>query len=826
MSKIHLPQKTIFAAKFKQYMTISYNWLSEYLPEKIEPGKLANILTSIGLEVESLEKKEDSRGGLEGLLVGEIMSCEKHPAADKLKITTVSTGHDKLLNIVCGAPNVAKGQKVIVAPVGATIYPITGEPIKLKKATIRGVESEGMICAESEIGLGADHDGILLLPAETLVGTKATDIFKPGQDYIFEIGLTPNRMDAMSHLGVAKDICAWLSYHHKKETTPVLPYPATLEPDSPVQPIEVKIENLEACRRYSAASIINITVTDSPLWLQQKLKSIGLKPINNIVDITNFILHETGQPLHAFDADKIKGKKVIVKNATAGSIFKTLDEKERKLFSTDLMIFNAEEPMCIGGVYGGSGSGVTKETKNIFLESAWFNPVYIRRTSLKHDLRTDAASRFEKGTDISNTVHVLRRAALLIKEIAGGKITGEIIDIYPEPAKKATVALNYDYLKKLSGKNYPPADARNIFKSLGFEISGETTNEIRVEVPFSKPDITIPADLVEEIMRIDGLDNIEIPTAIMISPSVEKDHVKYVFKEKLADYLTGLGFYEIFTNSITSTEFYEEKLLASSVKMINSLSADLDMLRPEMIQGGLQTIAHNLNRKNYNLLFFEFGKTYATRGPGTYSETNHLSLYITGNITGPHWKLKAEKTDFYYLKGIIERILQLAGIKVVEYVPTDNHDLENGMDLKIGGKIPGWLGEVTEKTLKKFDIKHPVFYADINWDELLELKNISVEYREISKFPAVTRDLALVVDKNVSYSQIEEIALSRKTEALRSVQLFDVFESEKLGKDKRSLAVSFLFMDETKTLTDKEIDSFMQQLIADYQTRLNAEIRK
>lgn len=807
-------------------MTISYNWLSEYLPENVAPEKLSKILTSIGLEVESLQEFEEIKGGLNGLVTGEVMSCEKHPDADKLKVTKVSIGQDSLLQIVCGAANVATGQKVVVAPAGSTIYPLGGEPIKLKKAKIRGVESEGMICAEDEIGMSNNHDGILVLPAASIAGTKLSDLFKPYRDYIFEIGLTPNRMDAMSHLGVARDVCAWLSYHNKKESNVVLPFDNNFKPDTNNTLIEVVIEAKEACRRYSGVSITGITVTDSPKWLQQRLKSIGLKPINNIVDITNFILHETGQPLHAFDANKITGNKIVIKNAAEGELFTTLDEKERKLSATDLMICNANEAMCIAGVYGGINSGVTAATTDIFLESACFNAASIRKTSLKHGLRTDAATRFEKGTDISNTVNVLKRAAQLIKEIAGGKIEGDLIDKYANPLQKTTVGLKNHYLKKISGKNYHADDIKKILKSLGFDIVKEGQDELWVNVPFSKPDIALPADIVEEIMRIDGLDNIEIPGSINITPSVEKDIKKMQRKEKLADYLVGLGFYEIFTNSITNSAFYNEEQLSSSVKMINSLSADLDMLRPEMIQGGLQVIAHNINRKNTDLSFFEFGKTYHVSSENNYQETNHLALYIAGNTHSQHWKIKPAKTDLFYMKGAIEQVLKLTGIKNPVFEPVQKENFKHAVSVSAGNRILGFVGEVNDATLKQFDIRNPVFYADINWDDLLSIKIKELEYREISKFPAVTRDLALVVDKNVSYNQIEGIALSGKIQELKSVQLFDVFESDKLGAGKKSMAVSFIFRDETKTLTDKEIDTFMQKIIASYEASVAAEIRK
>ena len=815
-------------------MTISYNWLNEYLPTgqtslsgKTDPYQLSKILTSIGLEVESLEKTEKIKGGLQGLLVGEVITCVKHPDADKLKLTTVSINNGKLLSIVCGAANIAAGQKVIVATIGTTIYPMTGEPFTIKKAKIRGVESEGMICAEDEIGLGSDHNGIMVLPAETVPGTAVAEIFKPGQDYIFEIGLTPNRIDAMCHLGVAKDVCAYLSHHHKTEVAAVLPYKTNFKPDNLSQKMEVSIENKEACKRYSGISIRNITIADSPQWLAEKLTSIGLKPINNIVDITNFILHETGQPLHAFDADKIKGNRIIVRSAAEGEPFTTLDGKERKLFVNDLLICDETAGMCLAGVYGGIESGVTSETKNVFIESAWFNPSFIRKTSLKHGLRTDAAARFEKGTDISNTVNVLKRAALLIKEITGGEISSDVIDVYPGPLQKTTVGLKNHYLKKLSGKNYHADTIKNILKSLGFELVKDTIDEIWVDVPFNKPDITLPADIVEEIMRIDGLDNIEIPTAITISPALEKDQYKFEQKEKLANYLVGLGFYEIFTNSITNSDFYDEHLLKQSVKMINNLSVELDIMRPEMLQGGLQVIAHNNNRKNYNLRIFEFGKSYSVLPENTYTEINHLSLYISGNLNDQHWKIKPVKTDFYYLKGALEQILSLAGITDASFEATEKKNFNNCTEIKINNNIIGYLGAVDENTLKQFDVKQPVFYADLFWDELLSHgKGRTVTYKEVSKFPVVTRDLSVVLNKTVTYATMKRTAQSTKIEALRSIQLFDIFESDKLGQGKKSMAISFTFLDDSKTLTDIEIDSYMQKIITAYEKELNATIRK
>ena len=807
-------------------MIISYNWLSEYLPVKMEPEKLSIILTAIGLEVENLHKFETIKGGLKGLVTAEIVACEKHPDADKLKITKVNTGTD-VLQVVCGAPNAAVGQKVILAKAGTTIYPLNGEPLTLKKVKIRGAESNGMICAEDEIGLGKGHEGILVLPPQTIVGIPAADIFDLQEDFIFEIGLTPNRIDAMSHLGVARDICAWISHHEKKGTTAILPYKNIFTSTGQAGPISVLIENLQDCQRYSGVSISNITVGDSPKWLQLKLQSIGIKSISNIVDITNFILHETGQPLHAFDADKITGSTVIVKNPAEGTLFTTLDEKVRKLSANDLLICNAAAPMCIAGVYGGAESGVTPATKNIFLESAWFKPDSIRKTSLLHGLRTDAATRFEKGVDISNTLIVLKRAADLILEICGGEIKGDAIDVYPNPAAQAAVGLKYHYLKKLSGKNYHAETIKNILSALGFTIFKEGIDEIWVNVPFSKPDITIPADIVEEIMRIDGLDNIDIPSSISISPSNDTFSESNMLKEKMATQLTGLGFNEIFTNSITNSAYYTSATLKNAVRMMNNLSAELDILRPSLLHTGLEVIAYNINRKNGDLLLFENGKSYYKSDKEKFEEKKHLCLYASGYVKKAGWNKKAENADYYFLKAVCEKILATASEHEISFELTENENFQWAVLLKIQKKIIGIIGTVSPATLLQFGIKQPVVYADIYWDELIALrKNKKFFITEVSKYPSVQRDLALVLDKNIAYSQLKEMVAGLKIPQLQYIKLFDIFESEKLGTDKKSMAVSFGFMDNTKTLTDKEIDAIMQNIIAASEKNLEAEIRK
>jgi len=808
-------------------MTISYKWLSEYLPVTVDPERLSKILTSIGLEVESMAKFEEVKGGLKGLVIGEVLSTEKHPNADKLTLTKVNIGKEEPLQIVCGAPNVAAGQKVVVAPVGTTIYPSTGEPLTMKVAKIRGTESYGMICAEDEIGLGTSHAGIVVLPGDVKVGQTAAEYFQPYDDIIYEIGLTPNRMDAMSHWGVARDVCAYLSHHDKKDIKPKLPNSNGFKPDNTSVSIDVKIENEKACPRYSGISITNVTIGNSPKWLQQKLKAIGVRPINNIVDITNYILHETGQPLHAFDADQIIGKKVIVKNLPEGTPFITLDEKERKLSVEDLVICNEKEPMCIAGVFGGLKSGITSTTKNIFLESAFFDPIITRKTSFRHGLRTDAASRFEKGVDISGTVTILKRAALLIKELGGGEIASNIIDIYPDQQPKRQVALKYHFLKKLSGKSYHPDTVKNILTSLGFEIVKEGIDELWMSVPYHKPDISLPADLVEEILRIDGLDNVEIPEAIMITPSVEENYTKEVLKEKASNYLAGLGFNEILTNSITNAAYFSEEEQQQMVKMINSLSAELNILRNSLFETALECVARNLNYKNTSLKLFEFGKAYSTSGPGKYQEAEKLSIVVTGNKQETTWNSKSAPADFYYLKGAVLSVLELLGIKGFTIETLQVPKLDNHIVFKLNNDIIAGAGQVNKKSLDKFGIKQPVFFAGMNWTFLSEYASkLKAEVKELPRFPFVQRDIAMIVPKQLQYEQVEKSVQKIKLNKLQDIKLFDIFESDKIGTDKKSLAVNFTFLDEEKTLTDKEIDEWMNKIMTALERDLQAEIRK
>lgn len=805
-------------------MTISYNWLSEYLPEKIDPEKLSKILTSIGLEVESLETYQNIKGGLEGIVVGEVLTCEPHPGADKLKLTTVNIGQDTALNIVCGAPNVAAGQKVLVATVGTTLYNKEGESLTIKKAKIRGEESYGMLCAEDELGIGESHEGILVLPADTKVGTPASSIYPIYTDFLYEIGLTPNRMDAQSHMGVARDVTAYLTRHNSGSFKIKTPSVNSFKPDSQEISIDIQILNPELCPRYAGLVITGLTVAPSPDWLQQKLRAIGQRPINNIVDITNFILHETGQPLHAFDLLAVKGNQIQVKTLEKGYSFETLDGKIRTLSEEDLMICNSEVPMCMAGVFGGKQSGVKDSTTAIFLESAVFNPVSIRKTSVRHGLRTDAATRFEKGVDISNVTYVLKRAAMMIKEIAGGQISSAIKDVYPAPKEKTHVALKYHYLKKLSGKNYHQDTILDVLEALGFEKIKEGMDEVWVAVPYSKPDISLPADIVEEILRIDGLDNIDIPSSITITPAIDANGLKEDLREKLAGFLVGRGFNEIMTNSITDSKYYSEETLQSVVKMINNLSADLDVMRPSMIETGLESLAYNINRKNENLQFFEFGKTYSTTGVGKYFEKEHLAIYITGKDHEDTWREKGSAYTIYQAKGLAYSLLQLCGFSQIRFqLQPDTNLIEVSADKKKLIEIQ----KIASGKRAQFGIKAPVYFIDLDFGTLISLKeNKKITYKEVSKYPTVYRDLALVLDSNVHYEQIQEVIRKTNLPLLKSTRLFDVFENEKLGKGKKSMAINFAFLDEQKTLTDKEIDQMMTKLISGFEKQLQAEIRK
>jgi len=808
-------------------MTISYKWLMDYFQTPVPHDKLSLILNSIGLEVESYDAYQEIKGGLKGLVTGEVLTVDKHPNADRLSVTTVNIGNETPLQIVCGAPNVAPGQKVIVAPVGCTIFPTSGDPITMKAAKIRGVESMGMICAEDEIGLGTDHNGIKILDPNTTIGIAVTDLFEPYDDHLISIGLTPNRSDAMSHLGVARDVCNWLNHHEASNISPVIKLNNHVTTSTKACPIKVVIENTNDCQRYTGAYIQDVEIKDAPKWIQQRLKAIGQRSINNIVDITNYILHDTGQPLHAFDADHIKENTVRVKNLAEATSFISLDEKERKLASSDLMICDGDNnPMCMGGVFGGLNSGVSNNTKNIFLESAWFNPVAIRKTSFKHHLRTDAAMHFEKSVDIGQTLDVLSKAAHLICEHAGGKIKSALVDEYPNPVDQPVVTLSYSYLHKMSGKHYATNQVKQILSGMQFGIVEETSDAIVVKVPTYKTDIRIPADLVEEIMRIDGFDNIVIPSSISITPAVSSGNRDYPLREKLSGVLCGLGFNEMLNNSITNSANYSDEELKIAVKMLNNLSSELDMLRLTMMETGLQTMARNLNHRNDNLLMFEFGKTYAKQND-QYVEEDHLALFSAGKVSETSWNKAEEQADLYYLKGVIQSLQVQSAIPSIEYKIEQRNRFEYCINGYASNMLIVSIGKPSAEMLNKFDIRVPVWFADIHWTLWLSAGNTkSIRYREISKFPLVQRDLSFVANNDVTFEDIERLISTLSIKQLKSYRLFDIFKSDKLGKNKQSMAMNFTFLDEEKTMKDDQVDKIMGKITKGIEETLKAEIRK
>lgn len=799
-------------------MVISYQWLLEYLPHPIPVEELSRILTSIGLEVEAVERSEAVKGGLEGLVIGEVLTCVPHPNADKLKLTTVNTGSGDPLHIVCGAPNVAAGQKVVVAVVGTTVHPLSGEAFQIKKAKIRGEQSEGMLCAEDEIGLGESHAGIMVLPETAVAGTPAKEYFKiPESDFAIHIGLTPNRSDANSHIGVARDVCAYLTHHSGTAHTVRMPEAGTVPAGNDPLQIDVTVADAIACPRYMGLTMGGIQVGPSPEWLQQRLQTIGVRSINNVVDVTNYILHEWGQPLHAFDADKIRGNKVIVGFKPEGTTFITLDGRERKLQATDLMISDAEEGMCIAGVFGGTHSGVTDSTTRIFIESAYFDPRHIRRTSLHHGLRTDAATHFEKGVDINNLQPALLRAAALIAQVAGGTQASGITDVYPSPFEPITFTVSYAYIQKLSGKMYQPAAIHQLLHALGFEVSPAGNESFSVKVPSNKTDVLQPADIVEEILRIDGLDNVVIPQNLNISlvKALPNDRAE---REKLAQALCGNGFQEIITNSIVNSKYYPER--TDLVRMLNSLSSELDVMRPSMLESGLEVIAYNVNRKSSDLLLFEAGNVYRQEG-SQYIQDPQLILLATGHVQEASWNTKAVKADIYYLKGIVQNLMKTAGIRNTQLSVN-----EHSIAWKWKNEVLCEVMNVAPTTLQRFDIKTEVCCVVINW--ALWMKAVAaqqIRFSEVPKFPAVQRDLAILLDKSVAYHQVQQVTDKLKLEGLQSYGLFDVFESEKLGAGKKSLAMNYTFQLQDRTLTDEETEGLMTKLITAYQKDLGAQIR-
>ena len=820
-------------------MEISYKWLKEYVDFDLTPQETADALTSCGLEVDALEEVQTIKGGLKGLYVGKVLTCELHPNSDHLHITTVDLGKAEPQQIVCGAPNVAAGQKVIVADLGCVLYDGDKEFV-IKKSKLRGVESLGMICAEDEIGVGTSHDGIIVLPEDAPVGQPAAEYYHLESDWIIEIDITANRSDALSHWGVARDLYAWLK-RNGHATLLHCPDCSEFAVDNHDLPIDVEIENTEACKRYACVSISGCEVKESPEWLQNKLKVIGLRPINNIVDITNYVMMAYGQPMHCFDADMVKGSKIVVRTQPEGTKFVTLDGEEHTLGEHDLSICNAEEPMCIAGIFGGKGSGTYDTTKNVVLESAYFHPTWIRKSARRHGLSTDASYRFERGIDPNGTIYALKQAAILCKQLAGGKVSMEIKDVYPNPINDARVQLDFEYVDRLIGKNIGNDMIRSIVESLDMKIVSETETGLELDVPAYRVDVQRPCDVVEDILRIYGYNNVEIPTQLKSSLTIPSDIDKAYHRQNvIGEQLVGCGFREILNNSLTKTAYYTELnkyTEETTVKVMNPLSNDLGVMRQSLLFGGLESISRNINHKMPNLRFFEFGNCYHYSPEKkndedpikAYTEEMHLGMWTTGKRVEGSWAHADEKTSFYELKAYVINIFTRLGVNpgIVVTETSDNNIFGKALALKArSGKVLCEMGTVCHKLLKKMNIDQDVFYADINWDNVMRaIKKNEVLYHDISKFPSVSRDLALLIDKSVEFEQIEQIARQTEKKLLKSVELFDVYEGKNLPEGKKSYAVNFILQDETKTLNDKQIEAIMTKLINNLKQKLNAELR-
>jgi phenylalanyl-tRNA synthetase beta chain len=808
-------------------MKISYNWLKQFLQIDWEAEKAGELLTDLGLEVEGIETKESIKGSLAGIVVGEVLTCIQHPNADRLKVTTVDLGSGEPVQIVCGAPNVAAGQKVPVATIGTVLYDEKGEGFKIKKGKIRGEESHGMICAEDELGLGKGHDGILVLDKKLVSGTPAADVFKIEKDEVFEIGLTPNRADGMSHFGVARDLRAGLMQQDINLEL-ISPSVSDFHVDERKLKIDIEVEDKELTPRYNGISITDIEVKDSPEWIQNRLKAIGIAPKNNIVDITNYVLHELGQPLHAFDAAKIKGNKVVVKTLKEGTKFTTLDEVERTLSADDIMICDAESnPMCIAGVFGGINSGVSKNTTSIFLESAYFNPVSIRKSAKRHALNTDASFRFERGIDINLTKYALKRAALLIEEYAGGTLASDIMDFYPEKIDDFQVFFSYENAYRVIGQEIPKETIKKILASLEIKINSETEGGLGLTIPSYRVDVQREADIIEEILRVYGYNNIEFSHKLNTSISFDTNNDTKI-ENIVANQLSSLGFNETMANSLTKEEYvsFTENLNAeNNVEMLNPLSSDLKVMRQSLLFSGLESVAYNINRKNNALKLYEFGKTYHKYNE-KYQEDKHLTLFVTGNRTKESWKTTAQNSDFFYAKGIISSLLERVGISNLKTTPTKLDVFTEGITLSLGKIKLVDFGVVKPAVLKEFGIKQEVLFADFNWENVLKLcgkKNVKVS--ALPKFPAVKRDLALLIDNNVTFKEVYNLANQSEKNLLKGVDLFDVYEGDKLPEGKKSYAVSFVLQDANKTLEDKQIDKIMQKLQATFEKNLEAVLR-
>lgn len=803
-------------------MKISYNWLKQFLQIDWDAQKTGELLTDLGLEVEGITQFESVKGGLKGIVVGHVLTCEKHPNADRLKITTVDVGQEAPLQIVCGAPNVEAGQKVPVATVGTTLYTKEGEAWTIKKGKIRGEVSQGMICAEDEIGVGESHDGIMVLNEELEPGTPCSQVFEIENDEVFEIGLTPNRADAMSHFGVARDLKAGLE---QKEIQKELVTPSTsnFSIDNRSLKIDVEVVESDLAPRYCGVTISNLIVQESPDWLKNRLRSIGLNPINNVVDVTNYVLHELGQPLHAFDAAKIKGGRVEVKTLPAGTKFTTLDEVERELHEDDLMICDTEGPMCIAGVFGGLHSGVTEHTTSIFLESAYFDPVSIRKTAKRHGLNTDASFRFERGIDINLTKYALKRAALLLREIAGGYITSEIVDLFPKKPQERQVFLTFNKINSLIGQEIPRDTIKSILSSLEIRINNVTESGLGLTIPTYRVDVTREVDVIEEILRVYGYNNIDFKEKLNASIAQSSRFENHRIQDVVGNTLAAKGFFEIMTNSLVSSDVASGD--DSAVQMLNPLSSDLSVLRTSMLHSGLQTVSYNHNRQKTDLKLFEFGKTYH-KVNGNYQEKQHLSIFISGERTQNSWAVASRKSDFFYLKGIVDNIFERLGLSDIDTEPVTDTDYTEGISYVKNNTVLASFGLVGKTALKRFDIKQEVFYAGLDWDAILKsISTNNIVFKEIPKFPEVTRDFALLLDESVSFQKVYDIAWSTEKKLLKKVNLFDVYTGKNLPEGKKSYAVSFTLMDEKKTLTDKQIDKIMGKLLTQYQNQLGAELR-
>ncbi len=821
-------------------MNISYNWLKEYVDFDMTPEEVSAALTSIGLETDGVEEVQTIKGGLEGLVIGEVLTCIDHPDSDHLHITTVNLGDGNPVQIVCGAPNVAAGQKVVVATIGTKLY--DGENcFTIKKGKIRGAESHGMICAEDEIGIGTSHDGIIVLPDSAVPGTPAKEYYNIKSEYVIGVDITPNRADACSHYGVARDLYAY-TMQAKGSSALHRPSVDDFKVDNNDLNIDIEVQNSEACLRYAGVTVKGVTVKESPEWLKNKLQIIGLRPINNIVDITNYILHAYGQPMHCFDADKIKGGKVVVRTMPEGTPFVTLDGEERKLSERDLMICNAEEPMCIAGVFGGLDSGTTEETKNVFLESAYFHPTWVRKTARRHGLQTDSSFRFERGTDPNCVIYALKQAAMLIKELAGGEIAMDIKDIYPAPINDFLVDIEYKYINNLIGAEIAPATVKSIVESLEMKITNETADGLALAVPPYRVDVQRPCDVVEDILRIYGYNNVEINTTLhssIITKGAEDRSHK--LQNLVSEQLVGCGFNEIMNNSLTAAAYYDELetyASANLVRLMNPLSADLNVMRQTLLFGGLESIQRNVSRKYSDLSFFEFGNCYRFDADkrtedkilSPYSEAYHLGLWMTGNCVAASWIDAGRPATAYDLKAIVEHIFDRLGFKPsARLVSTFSNDVfAAGLQIQAQSnkKIIAQLGILRKKVTKRFDLESDVFFADINWSELMRVvRNAKVGYSEISKYPAVRRDLALLLDTDVTFAQIEQIARETEKKLLKEVALFDVYEGKNLEEGKKSYAVSFILQDDNQTLNDKQIDKVMARLMENFEKRLGAKQR-